>query len=213
VKRKFLFLFSSFFLLSCTPNQPVQTEMVNEYATSAAQPWMGELFACANEQSIVVNVTAESPDIVLRVANLELSDGLTTFPAYQIGEEEIVIAVNHESPIQDLTLEEAQMMFAGQVDESVQVWVYASGEDLQGLFDQVVMKGRSVTSFARVVANPQEMSDVLNSESDAMGFLPKRWAVENLRVIYSLGNFPVLAITKEEPQGAVSVLLGCLQNN
>lgn len=202
------FLLSSFIIASCaspTPNVPAET--ITAYATDSAQPWMSELFACANEKNILVEVAAENPDIFLRIGE---SEGFVS-PAFQIDEDEILVVVNRESSIQNLTLEEVQTLFAGQGDESVQVWAYASGLDLQMMFDQFVMKGRSVTSFARLASNPQEMSDVLGSESDAIGFLPKRWMMGSIREVYSVGIFPILAITKNEPLGAVSQLIGCLQ--
>lgn len=204
------YLLLSFFLASCTPSaEPAPTETITAYATASAQPWMDELFACANERSLLVNVTGEDPDIFLRIGEPEI---LLSF-AYQIGEDEILIVTHRESPVQNVTLAEVQALFAGQGNESVQVWVYASGLDVQGVFDQFVMDGRSVSSLARVVASPQEMSDVLNSESNALGILPKRWKVGNVRDVYSLGTIPVLAITKEEPQGALKALLSCLQDN
>jgi hypothetical protein len=228
VKRTLAFLLSSFLFFSCgePAQQPAQMETVEVYAASAAQPWLRELFACANEQSVMVNVTADEPDITLRVAKSGngneggMGNGNggkggsgddSVFPAYQIGEEEIVIVVHRESPIQTLTLEEARALFAGSGNESAQVWVYASGEDLQGVFDHAVMKGRGVTSFAKIAVNPQEMSEVLNSESNAVGILPQRWVAGNIRAVYSLGMFPVLAVTREEPQGNVQALLACLQ--
>lgn len=202
------FLLASFIIASCaspTPNVPAET--ITAYTTDSAQPWMSELFACANEQNILVEINAENPDIFLRIGE----SGNFVSPTFQIDEDEILVVVNRESSIQNLTLEEAQALFAGQGDESVQVWVYASGLDLQMVFDQFVMKSRSVTSFARLVSNPQEMSDVLGSESDAIGFLPKRWVTGNIREVYSVGIFPILAITQNEPLGAVSQLIGCLQ--
>ena len=75
------------------------------------------------------------------------------------------------------------------------------------------MKGRSVTSFARVAVSAQNMSDVMNSESNAVGILPKHWVAGSMRDIFSAGMVPVLAITREEPHGAVSELLSCLQSN
>ncbi|MBM4427826.1 MAG: hypothetical protein FJ031_11405 [Chloroflexi bacterium] len=131
-------------------------------------------------------------------------------PAYQIGEDEILVMVNRESPIQNLTLPEVQGLFAGQGDAAV--WVYASGVDSQWVFDQAVMEGRSVTSFARVATSLQEMSDTLNSDPSAIGILPKHWAAGNLRAVYSVGVFPVLAITNGEPQGAARTVLGCLHS-
>lgn len=205
------FLLSSFLLFSCAPaTQPAsQTEAVTVYAAPAAEPWMSELFACANDLSVVLIVSAQAPEINLRVGEPET----LVSPAYQIDEEEILVVTNRESPVQNLSLEEAQALFAGQGDVSVQVWVYASGADMQILFDQLVMKGRSVTSFARLAVSPHEMSDVLNSDSNAIGFLPRRWRAGNVREVYSAGMVPVLAIVKQEPRGVVSELIACLQND
>jgi hypothetical protein len=202
-----LFLLSSFMLASCASMaQTPEPEIVNVSATSTAQPWLTELYACASASSIVVNITADEPDIYLRVGEPEN----IISPVFKIDEEEILIVTNRESPVQNLTLAEAQNLFA-QGSESAQVWVYASGADVQIAFDQLVMKGRSVTSFAKLAASPQQMSDTLNAEKDAVGILPKHWKVGTVREIFSAGIAPVLAITKTEPQGAVLELLSCLQ--
>ena len=79
------------------------------------------------------------------------------------------------------------------------------------MFDQLVMKGRSVTSFAGLATSPQQMSELINAEKDAVGILPKHWMAGNVREIFSAGTVPVLAITKEEPQGVVKELIACLQ--
>lgn len=206
-KLFFLFLLSSFMLASCASMaQTPEPEIVNVSATSTAQPWLTELYACASASSIVVNITADEPDIYLRVGEPEN----IISPVFKIDEEEILIVTNRESPVQNLTLAEAQNLFA-QGSESAQVWVYASGADVQIAFDQLVMKGRSVTSFAKLAASPQQMSDTLNAEKDAVGILPKHWKVGTVREIFSAGIVPVLAITKTEPQGAVLELLSCLQ--
>ncbi|MDO8755515.1 MAG: hypothetical protein Q7J80_16590 [Anaerolineales bacterium] len=204
-------MLSSFLLLSCTPatQRTSQTQVVIVYATPAAEPWMSDLFACANDLSAVLNVSAGSPEIILRVGEPEM----LVSSAYQIDEEEILIVTHPESPVQNLSLEEAQALFAGQGEPSAQVWVYSSGTDMQILFDQLVMKGRSVTSFARLASDPQEMSDVLNSESNTVGILPRHWITGNVREVYSAGMAPVLAIVRQEPRGVVSELIACLQND
>ena len=170
---------------------------------------MNDLFACADELSVTVKVTAEDPDIFLRIGEPETLLSL----AYQIDEEELLIVAHRESTVQNLSLAEAQALFSGTGDPSVQVWVYPSELDLQGLFDQFVMQGRSVTSSARVAVNPQQMSDLLNSESSSIGILSRHWKAGNSREVYSLGTFPVLAVLREEPQGAMALVLACMQSN
>lgn len=206
VKRLFLLL--SLFLFSCAPETQIssQSPIVTVYATAAAGLWITELYACADEQSVVLNVTPDNPQIYLQVgvpANL-------VSPSYQIDEEEILIVTHRESPVQNLTLTEAQALFAGAGDPSVQVWVYASGEDVQISFDQLVMNERGVSSSARVAADPQEMSDTLNAEKNTVGILPRHWMVGDMREVYSAGIVPVLAIQTGEETETISSLLTCL---
>ena len=89
--------------------------------------------------------------------------------------------------------------------------MYASEEDVYGAFDQFVMKGRNVSSSAMVAVSPQQMSDAMNSKVNAVGILPRHWKVGDMREVYSIAKVPVLAITQNEPQGAVNQLIGCLQ--
>jgi hypothetical protein len=163
---------------------------------------------CAESKAVISRVDSPaSADISLRVGEPEF----LTSPAYQIDTEEILIATHRQSPIQNLTLEGAQALFAGQGDPSVQVWAYASGEDVQDVFEQVVMDGRSVTSSARLAINPQQMSDTLVNESNTVGILPRHWKAGDVREVFTVAIVPVLAMTNSEPEGVVKELIGCLQ--
>ena len=209
--RVFLSLLSSFLLFSCsTSTPPITPQLVTVYATSAAQPWLSDLYTCAaqrNDVALSRSDDAPSAEIVLRVGE----PGMLTSPAYQIDTEEILIVTHRASPIQNLTLEGVRELFAGLRDPSVQAWVYASEEDVQEVFDQAVMEGRAVTPSARLAVNPQQMSDTLVNESDAVGILPRRWKAGDVREVFSVAIVPVLAVTQSEPQGVIKELIGCMQ--
>lgn len=209
MKRILLSGFILLLLASCareTPQTPPQ--VVSVHSTSAAAPWLDLLYACAGD-SLVLSRTADpaSADLSLRLGEPEFLAGV----AFQIGEEEILIAAHPQTPIQTLTVEEAQALFAGLGDPSVQVWVYASDEDLFRVFDQFVMQGRSVSPSAKVAVDPQQMSEALMNEPGAVGILPRRWLTGSLREVYVVAKVPVLSVTPGEPQGAVNQLIGCLQ--
>ena len=212
MRRIFLFSLTLFSILitSCSTSTPQPTpEVVSVYSSSSATPWLADLYDCADQSSVIIRLV-DSPsdaDIRLRVGEPKQLSGF----AYQIDEEEILIVTHRQSPVQNLTLEGVQTLFAGLGDPSVQVWVYASGEDVSEVFDQFVMKGRSVSSSALVAVTPQQMSDVLNSNSDAVGILPRHWKAGDVREVYSVAKVPVLAITQNELQGTVNQLIGCLQ--
>lgn len=208
VKKVVLFLLSAFIIVACTPvaESQVSASVVTVYSTSAAQPWLTELFACADKNSVVLNITATDPEISLQIGEPENLIG----SAFQIGEEELLVVTHRESSLQNLKLEDVQTLFLGQGDSSMQVWVYASDEDIQVLFEQVVMNGRSVSSSAKVAANPQIMSDLLNENPNAVGILPRHWKTGDVREIYSMGKMPVLAIVSGEMTETIRALLTCL---
>jgi len=206
------FLLSSFILISCTTNTPQPTpQVVSVYSSSAAEPWLSGIYDCAAQQNNVVLSRvddANTAEIVLQIGEPEV----TSF-AYQVDSEEILIVTQRQSPIQNLTLEDAQALFMGLGDSSMQVWVYASDADVQKVFDQLVMKGRSVSSSAMVAINPGQMSDTLVNQPNTVGILPKHWKSGDSRVVFSAGTVPVLALTKSEPAGKLKDLLTCMQKS
>ena len=197
------------FLTACTSSTPLATpQVVTVYSTFAAQPWLTPLYACTESSAVISRVDdSSSADIVLRVGEPEF----LASPAYQIDTEEILIVTHRQSPIQNLTLEGVRALFMGQGNQSVQVWVYASEEDVQIVFDQVVTTGRSVTPSARLAVNPQQMSDALVNESNTVGILPRHWKAGDARDVYLVAKVPVLAITQNEADGIIKGLLACLQ--
>ena len=196
-------------LFSCSPATPSATpQLITVYSTSAAQLWLPKLYECAGTASAISRVDDPSAaDVTLRVGEPVVLHSL----AFQIDTEEILIVTHRQSPVQNLTLEGVRELFGGHGDPSMQVWVYAPGEDVQELFDQLVMAGRSVDPSARLAVNPQQMSDTLVNESNAIGVLPRHWKVGDVREVYSVATVPVLAITASKPQGLIQELLVCLQ--
>ena len=221
-----LFLLSSFLLFSCstkTPQASLQT--VSVYSTFAAEPWLTDLYACADSVATLVRVDdPNSADIVLQIGE---PDFLSSF-AYQIDEENVIVIMNSaRPPIVDL--QQIKGLFMGQItdlnqitpdwgevhtDESgdVHVWVFSSDTDVQKVFDEFVLEGRPVVSTARVVATPQEMLNSIQSDTSSIGILSQRWNLDyKVFEQAAIATVPVLALTKSEPQGAVNQLIGCLQ--
>jgi hypothetical protein len=213
-----VFLLSSSLLFSCSTSMPLATpEVVSVYSTFAAEPWLPPLYNCAGTSTVISRVdNSSSADIVLRLGEPKF----LTSSAYQIDTEDILIATHRQSPVQNLTLKGARALFAGQGDPSVQVWVYASEEDVQEVFDQFVMGGLSVASSARIAVTPQQMSDTLVNEANAVGILSRHWKAgdpstgsgQALREVFMVATVPVLAMTNSGPEGVIKELIACLQN-
>lgn len=210
MKRALLFLV--LILTACAP--PPETSLaapppiVSVHVSPAAEPWLEEVYACGADFSIIIRLSASesAADIRLRLGE---PPNLTT-PAYQIGTEDVLVVTHPQNPLGKLTLEEARRVFA-EGGGNVEVWVYASGGEVQELFEREVMRGTRITSLARLALHPQQMLELLERDSHAVGLLPRRWLRAPLREVFALRDVPVLALTASEPQGAARELIACLQ--
>jgi len=207
MKRIALLVLFSSLLVSCAPVTSSPTSIVNVSVSSATQPFLDELFTCADASSATLNLTSASPDLTLRLALPDEWAGLS----FQVAAEDILIVVSVNSPIPALTRDQARTIFAGQGDPSVQVWSYASAEETRGAFESALMDGRSVTSFARLAVSPSHMLEALTSDPNAIGILPRSWMNDQLRELHVAATVPVLALTPTEPEGAIRELIACMQ--
>jgi hypothetical protein len=207
-----LLILLSFLIASCSAaTAPAPTpEVVSVYSSLAAEPWLSELYDCAAGQTNVALSRVDDPDSAQIAVRIGESQFISSF-AYQIDGEEILIVTQRQSPVQNLTLDDARTLFMGLGDPSVQVWVYAAGEDVQRVFDKFVMEGRSVAPSANVAVSPQQMSDTLVNQPNTVGILPRHWKAGDSREVFSVATVPVLALTNSEPQGVVKELIACLQ--
>jgi phosphate transport system substrate-binding protein len=183
---------------------------------------MANLYNCegANmvsaEQRVADFLDLQSVDLALRIGQ---PDDLTS-PAYQIGSEDLLVIVNPRNPVISLTAEEVRGLFSGQIlswqevkgsSTPVHVWVFASGEDVQQIFEQTMLEGRPVTSTARLATGMEQMAQAIARDVNAVGILTRHWKAGNVSAVYSIATVPVLALTPGEPHEAVQGILACLQ--
>ena len=221
-----VFSLLAFILSACGPATPTaEPQIVDVYATSAAQPWLTKLYACAANSGTVLKVNAESPEIYLRVGEPDVF----VFPTYQIDEEDLIVVMNYARPPL-ITGTQIKELFTGKISNlnhitsewgevhvgstgEVHVWVYSSDDDIQKTFEQIVLSGSTVTSQAHVAANPQDMLNQIAKDENSIGYLPRHWLGNGVFEQAVVATVPVLAVTKSEPQGLVVDLISCLQNN
>lgn len=215
--------FSFLLLTSCTPASPTAeaAPLLVQY-TFAAQPWLDNMTGCAETSLLRLELRAAdfldpaSADLVMRIG--ESSPLLS--PAYQIGEEEILVIVHTQNTIGQLSAEEVRGLFTGAVTDwqevggaeaSVQVWVFAAGEDVQQIFEAETLGGAPVVSTARLAPGPEEMAQAIAEDVHAVGILTRSLLSPDVKAVHTAAKVPVLVILPVEPEGAVASLVACLQ--
>lgn len=205
-------------LVSCSPTAtPTPTPVIRAYASPAAQPWLMELFDCAENIGVLISI--DNPGATDISLSLGEPDKLVS-PSFQIDEDEIIVVTHPQIGLSSLSLDQIREIYFGHVqnwselggnDVPVEVWVFADGEDVQQVIDQTLLEGVRAASSAKVAVSAQDMSDSVGLNPGAIGILPRRWKAGNTHEIYTIGNFPVLAITSAKPEGDLERLLACLQ--
>jgi len=211
-------------LSSCSTAVPADDNYpIRVTYSPAAAPWVSDLYKCAGKNIVIAE--SRTSDDLDPSHNMAIRIGLPisfNSPAFQIGIEEILVVVNHISPMTTLTLEQVRRLFSGQTDNwsqlntsvsgKVQVWVYPSSEDVEQAFEEAVLHGTPVSSFARLANNPDEMSRAVADNQNAVGVLPRHWKMGNVTTVFVAASVPVLALTPAGPSGAVRRILTCLSN-
>ena len=218
------YLFLYLFLLSaCGPATPAATPVTLRLQyTAATRPWLADLYTCAGRNVVDAQlVSADTMDV--NTADFTMRIGETphmSSPTYQIGTDSLEVIANPQNLLKQLNLEQVQEIFTGRIqnwkdlqgpDAPVEVWVFASGEDVEQLFEQTGLGGSPVTSLARLAVSPDEMAEAIAGDANAVGILTKAWKAEGVSNLLTIATEPVLVSTPVEPQGAVLQIINCLQ--
>ena len=218
LKRLLPLILLPWLLPACgAPAARATPQVISVYASSAAYPWLDEIYTCASSTVIVRLSDPVAADISLRWGE---PAPLST-AAYQVGSDDLLVIVQRQTAVGSLTLNQVRQIFAGQITQwqavgggniAVQVWTYAPAEDIQQVFDEFVMQGEPIVSLARLATSVQSMSDSVGATPGAIGVLPRRWKAGNTNAVLDVTSVPVLAIPAAPPQGAARGLLSCLQS-
>jgi hypothetical protein len=192
-----------------------------EYSPAAAFV-IPDLLACAgsNDISAVLRSTdfldPQTVDMVIRLGE----PGNLSYPTYQIGTENILVVTSRDNPVNSLSAVQVRSLFIGLIqnwnelggdDNTSRVWVFPSSEDIQQFFNESVLLGSPVTSFARVATSMDEMIQAITEDINAVGILPGHWMSGDMETLYNAGSVPVLAILSSSPDSTLSGIITCLQ--
>jgi PBP superfamily domain len=188
---------------------------------------------CAQEQPDIALFVKETPasNMEKKESDLQLHLGLPNQGveyAFQVGEESIQFVINSNQTARSIAADQIRALFAGEITDwsqasgdqgSVHPWVYPDGNELESIFDRVLMNGKHISSSASIAADPKGMQMAVAQDAGAIGFLPSSWLTDTIQAIgldpkLALQlNIPVLALTESEPQGLLGVFIACLQKN
>jgi hypothetical protein len=242
--RRLFFLFLAAMLPACKAPavaSPAPTlQAVQVYYPASLQPWADQLTGCASSlpQLGLYLMPSASPsralhpnDVILQMGN----PGGNTDGEYlvQVGWEQLVVIVNSSNPLLQLSDEELQQVFSGQLThwegkpaKAIQVWVLPENEPSRMIFDAIVDENQPLAPNTKVAPDPLAVLEAVSADETAIGYLPQsflsagsRSAGEKVKILQLSNTLekelrqPVLAASQKEISGTVRDLLVCLQHS
>lgn len=221
--RTILFVSFGFILAACAGTPSTTPSPLRVQYTFATQPWLSDLEKCAGEMIILPELTSlgfqdlASADMAIRIGG----DPVPGASSYLVGTEDIIIILNAKNPIPELTTLKVTGIFTGKIQDwqelggsaaPVQAWVFPPGEDLQRLFVDTALSGLQVTSQAHLATTPGGMIAAISEDVNAVGILTTRWLNDQVKSVYKIGEYPILAFLLEDPREEMEDIITCFQS-
>ena len=222
-RRFYTYLLFLLLLLTACTTKPSTSDLDESpqlftlYSTSATSSWVPQIYNCAERAQlglIARTSNIDAADISLRIGAVE--DG------YQIDEIALVVLGNSQNSVATLNHKEIDDIFTGKIrswsevggeDAPINLWIYDKENDLQIAFNSKMLEAGIMSTMARQAQNAEEMRQEIAQDTYAIGISTQAEAGTNLQILHSVGKFPVLAVTKNEPQGIVFAIINCLQED
>ena len=174
------------------------------------------------ETTFQAEQSLEQADILFRWSSSPPTSG----EALKMGMDTLVLIVNPQNSLSELTIEQLAGIYSGNLTNwdkpasagNIQAWVYPEEEDAQIIFARLLPSEMKIVRTARIAPDPRAMLEAVASDRNAIGFIPARWLDSSVKVVSITGGLdenwsvPILGVTANMPSGPVRDWLLCVQN-
>jgi len=145
-------------------------------------------------------------------------------PAYQIGEDHIIVVVNPQLQLKDLSEAGLLSIYEGKVQDwsemdgslegEIHGWIYPEHLGIRQAFETSLGGLESISPFLGIAPDVFAMIEAVSADPLAIGFLPASWPEHNLKTVtvtdWDEAVVPVVALTRMSEDEKLSAWLKCL---
>lgn len=232
--RRAALLLTILLLTACQPSVIPQAQATPRIlvvaVTPALQPLNSVFQDCAAAQGNTGLVAVDTPAQALDLNKTPLAlrwgaPASASDYAAVLGEEEFVVVVNPQNPLQQITLAELKAIYTGaqrawkgpSTPAEVHPWALPGGDDVEAIFDAAILDAPAAPRVTFTAPDPAAMRASIAKDAAAIGFLPRRWLDTTVKFLPIAGidparlHQPILATSKSEPGGLEKSWLICIQ--
>jgi hypothetical protein len=227
-------------ITGCTPVLPTlpaaPAETIIQH-TPALRYIENKIQACSLANSplpVLVNeypinrMNAQSADITL-VYEKPIDPNL---PAYQIGEDQLVVIINPQNKVSSIQLDILHGIFQGfitrwdAVDPSItenisgviDIWGYKQSAELQIIIENRLNEAQHLNTLINIADFPETIKDMVAKNPAGIGVIPRAYITDEVKAVTIDGLpeqdllLPIVAQTRDQPGYLQTILLTCLQH-
>lgn len=238
--KRICWLHVAIFLTACTsalptlPSAPAETIIQH---TPVLRNLETSIQACSLQNSPLPVLVNEYPIDRMNVRSADISlmygDPLdTSLPAFQIGEDELVMIVNPQNKISSLSLVDLQGILqnfitrwnvidpntGNEIAGDIEVLIYPKNNELQKIIETQLNGNQRIGNRTTSVDQPEELRDMVSRDPAALGFIPKRLLTDSVKVV-GINDIPredlaihIIAQTRGQPGILQTTMINCLQD-
>jgi hypothetical protein len=240
MKRMFGWILITLVAAACTPVlptfPPAPAETIIQH-TPALRYIENQIQACSLANSplpVLVNeypitrMNAQSADITLVYEN-PIDPNL---PAYQLGEDQLVVIVNPLNKVSTIPLITLQGIFLGfmtrweDVDPSItdnitgviEIWGYKPSDELQIIIENRLNDGKPMNNQTNIADFPEMVKQMVAKNPGSIGVITRAYITDDVKVVAIDGlpekdlSLPIIAQTRGQPGESQTSILSCLQS-
>lgn len=191
-------------LVASSSALPLARDLAGAY--QAAYPNVTiDLVEVANSLAAAETVRTEKADAALLTGLPQ--DDLPPLRATQVATDAVALVVNPANPVDNLSIEQLQDIFAGKVRDWSEVGAGAGAIDLvsreagsgvRTAFEKAVMQGRPIGSIALLAPGHRQVVEQVAGNRHAIGYLPAGWLDEQVKAV-AIGGVGPERIAQQAP--------------
>jgi hypothetical protein len=226
-------------MAGCQPSTPppMPTDQIWNIQISHSVNWIAnDLHMCANQFGDSAIFLEVKPDDTILSGEADFGlrwgqDGTINTPAFILGWDEIIPIVHPQNQITHISREEVEALYLGNMktrktqadgttlNPELHPWGYSPTNEIQKIFVSSVLSVPNPNiRLSGIAPDPAAMLQVVSSDQNAIGFIPRRWLNGTVKTI-PIENVdinrirqPIIAITNHPPEGKLREWLLCLQS-
>ncbi len=156
-----------------------------------------------------------------------------TLPAFQLGEDQLVVIINPQNKVSTIPLMTLQGIFQGFITHwdavdptstlgisgKIDIWGYKQSDELQIIIENRLNEAKHLNNQVNIADFPEVIKEMVAKDPGGIGVIPRAYLSDEVKMVKIDGLpeqdliVPIIAQTRGQPGELQTIILSCLQSS